>query len=147
LHNIILYEHPFPGTRQMPSGLIAERFNTTDVYNMGGVGEFWIHSTTWCMTTLMLICLEIPSLYMVTDREFVYPLDTVEVGDVRREDDGLDVQLTNPTDFPATYTVLADKTADGLKPLPEFFFERFECFEFAPRETRVVHVSEKPTGA
>ena len=131
----------YPGTRQMSDGLIAERFNTTDVYNIGGVGEFWNTSTAWCATTLMLICLEIPSLYAVTDRKFVYPLDTIEVGDVRRRDDGLDVSLSNPTDFPATYTVLADKTVDGLKPLPEFFFERFQQFEFAPRETRVVHVA------
>jgi len=136
----------FPGTRQMPAGLIAERFNTTDMYNFTGPGEFWIHSTTWCMTTLMLICLEIPSLYVVTDRQFVHPFDTVEVGEVRRGDGGLDLSLTNPTDFPATYTVLADKTTDGAEPLPEFFFERFERFEFAPRETRVVRVAGNPAG-
>ena len=131
----------FPGTRQMSDGWIAERFSTTDMFAIGGVGEFWNTSTPWCATTLMLICLEIPSLYVVTDRRFVYPFDTVQVGAVHRRDDGLDVSLSNPTDFPAAYTVLVDKSRDGLKPLPEFFFERFQRFDFARRETRIVHLA------
>jgi hypothetical protein len=93
------------------------------------------------MTTLMLICQEIPSLYVVADRQFVYPFDTIQVGAVHRRDNGLDVSLSNPTDFPATYTVLLDKSRNGVKPLPEFFFERFQRFDFASRETRVVHLA------
>ncbi|MCX6998204.1 MAG: hypothetical protein NTV49_14245 [Kiritimatiellaeota bacterium] len=131
----------FPGTKPMNDGWIAERLNTTDMFNLTGFGEFWNASTPWCMTTLMLICLEIPSLYVAADRPFVYPFDTVQVGAVQRRDGGLDVALSNPTDFPATYTVLMDKSRDGVKPLPEFFFEHFQRFDFAPRETRVVHLT------
>jgi hypothetical protein len=117
----------------IPDGWIAERFSSTDVHMPG---TFWKASTPWCQTAMLLTCLEIPSLYVVTDRAFVHAFDTVRVDAVRAVSDGLELTLTNPTDFPACYKIMRETSAELATPLPEFHFTKFEAFDFRPHETR-----------
>lgn len=121
----------------IPAGWIAERFSTTDVH-MPGV--FWKASTPWCQTALMLACLELPGLYVVTDRAFVYALDAVRVDAVERQTDGLRLTLTNPTEFPARYALMAESSADQLRPLPQFHFSGFSFLDFQAGETRQIKI-------
>ncbi len=119
----------------IPAGWIAERFSTPDVH-MPGV--FWKASTPWCQTAMMLTCLELPSLYVVADRAFVCAFDTIRVEAVQTGLHGLELTVTNPTDFPARYTVMLETSAELKKPLPEFHFGKFMPFDFQPHETRLI---------
>jgi hypothetical protein len=119
----------------IPDGWIAERFSTTDVHMPGA---FWEASTPWCQTAMLLTCLEIPSLYVVTDRAFIYAFDTVRVDAVRTLGDELELTVTNPTDFPARYQVFRETSGELATPLPAFHFTKFEVFDFQPHETRAL---------
>jgi hypothetical protein len=119
----------------IPAGWIAERFSTTDVHLPGA---FWKASTPWCQTALLLTCLEIPSLHVVADRGVVHAFDAVRVEAVHPADGGLALTLTNPTAFPARYSVWRETTKDLDRPCPAFAFMDFAFFDFQPNQTRTV---------
>jgi len=118
--------------RQIPDGWLAERFSTTDVHMPA---TFWNASTPWCQTAMLLTCLEIPSLHVLTDTGVVHAFDTIRVDEVRRMGDGLRLTVTNPTSFPARYTVMWETSQNLAKPLQLHHFTRFDSFDLKPNET------------
>ena len=118
--------------KPIPAGWIAERFSTTDVHLPG---TFWNASTPWCQTALMLFCLEVPSLYVVTDQAFVHAFDTILVDAVHADSNRLELTVTNPTAFPARYQLMQETSADLTKPLPPFHFTKFMPVNLAPGQT------------
>jgi hypothetical protein len=121
--------------KQIPAGWIAERFSTTDVHLPG---TFWNASTPWCQTALMLFCLEVPSLYAVTDQVFVYAFDTIIVNRVKADSNRLELTVTNPTAFPARYHLMRETSADLASPLPPFHFLKFTPLDLGPGQTTTI---------
>jgi len=65
-------KHPIPG---MKEGWITERVSTTDW--LEGIGEI-MYGSTWAETSLMLTTIEIPAIYIIPDKNFIFNLDFFE---------------------------------------------------------------------
>ncbi|MCS7048817.1 MAG: hypothetical protein NZ483_05940 [Verrucomicrobiae bacterium] len=91
--------------RQLPTGWINERCNTSDWDNNRG-GVFW--GPCWCEVSLLLTVADLPGIYVRGDDSIVGVFDNLEVS---RTADA--VQIKNPTRFPAGTMVQVEVTEDG----------------------------------
>lgn len=96
--------------RAMPSGWINERVNTSDWdNNVGGV----FFGSCWCEVSLLLSYAELPGVYARRDLRKVWCLDHVEAEWV-----GDELQIRNPTPYPARVKILIEDADAAAHPLP-----------------------------
>ncbi len=102
--------------KPLPSGFFNERVQMSDWEGKHTVGEF-LYGSNWPETTMLLTYVEIPGIYADLDRDVVWCSDHVKVKTVKRADaDGkLVLQITNPTQYDAVVTVLADHSRSEEK--------------------------------
>lgn len=98
-----------------PNGKITERLTYCDADSRGSRGDGG--KTGWNETNGALMAQEIPGIYVRTDLASLYVFDHVEAEIVKRNDKRLVLRLTNPTDYDATVTVLAENGEEAAAPL------------------------------
>ena len=75
--------------------------------------------TGWNETNGALMALEIPGIYIRTDRAGMFVFDHVEASIVRQDRRKMVLKITNPTRFDATVTILAEDARKAARPLGE----------------------------
>lgn len=106
----------------LDQGWINERVNISDWEVRGepeeeiGVGEVF-GGSTWSESAMLLTSLEIPGIYLRTDTGFLVIIDHVEASVKHIETGALELSISNPTDFHASVTVLAEDAEEAHKPL------------------------------
>jgi hypothetical protein len=110
--------HPTRPLGRAKPGWMCERVNLTDWEGPEFIGETQL-MTTWAESGLMLTAIEIPGLYVQTQRGLAVAFDNITAAVVADEAHRLVVEVANPTALPATVRILAESTADLARPLPD----------------------------
>lgn len=98
-----------------PNGKITERLTYCDADSRGSRGDGG--KTGWNETNGALMAMEIPGIYVRTDLPEIYVFDHVVAEIAKNDSKEMVLKLTNPTDFDAEVTILAENEAQAAKPL------------------------------
>lgn len=98
-----------------PNGKITERLTYCDADSRGSRGDGG--KTGWNETNGALMSIEIPGIYVRKDTGRYYVFDHVEVTDVKKKGNSIEMTLYNPTQYEATVTILAEDAAEAAAPL------------------------------
>ena len=103
-----------------PIGKISERLTYRDSDHRGSRADGW--ATGWNETNGALMALEIPGIYIRTDCGKLYVFDHVEAEIIRNNKKEITLRITNPTEFDACITVLAENEKSAALPLGDNAF-------------------------
>ncbi len=98
-----------------PNGFITERLTYCDADSRGSRGDGG--KTGWNETNGALMALEIPGIYVRTDRNDLFVFDHVQASILGKDKSGITLQITNPTSYDAEVTVLAEDEQKANEPL------------------------------
>jgi hypothetical protein len=121
-----------------PGGEITERLTYCDADSRGSRGS---GSTGWCELNGILMAMELPGIYLRTDKDELLVFDHVEAKIVRRDVSGVTLSITNPTKFPAAVAVFAEAAGQARQPLGTISFLKWPKVEVKARETRTVQIT------
>jgi hypothetical protein len=124
----------------MPPGWMNERVNLSDWAE--GVGEIF-HGSCWCETSMMLVWSEIPGIYAHTDTGFLCVFDHVEAVLRERNGDGITVEMSNPTRYPARVKVYSERSTDLGTPLERNFLYGCPVIRVEPGETVLARITTR----
>ena len=99
-----------------PGGGIGERLTYCDADNRGNRGD-GDGDTGWCVLNGILMAMELPAIYLRTDRDEMYVFDHVKAQVLKRDKDGVTLQITNPTAFDAQVAILIEDGLQAQRPL------------------------------
>lgn len=91
----------------MQYGWMSERINSTDWWEP--IGEIFCGST-WSETACMLSYAEIPGIYVIPDKNFIITNDNLDTKLLRGNNDIIEIEITNKTDFNATTSILVESS-------------------------------------
>jgi hypothetical protein len=124
-----------------PSGAITERLTYCDADNRGSRGGDEFGSTGWCELNGTLMALEIPGIYLRTDKNAFVVFDHVDAELIRREENGAVVRITNNTKYRASVSILAENQKLADKPLGITAFLNWPKVKVSGGETRTFFIS------
>jgi hypothetical protein len=79
----------------------------------GGAGD----STGWNELNGILMAMELPGIYVRTDKDELYVFDHVEAHVIKRDKEGVTLKITNPTKFDARVAIVAENEKQAQQPL------------------------------
>lgn len=97
-------------------GKMDERVNLSDWEGKNNVGEL-PGGSCWCEVSVMLTYLEIPSVYILPNSDFIFAFDHVKCKLLSSDGENMTVSFLNPTDREASYRLLVEYQTD--KPMKE----------------------------
>lgn len=103
-----------------PNGKITERLTYCDADSRGSRGDGG--KTGWNETNGALMALEIPGIYVRTDRNALFVFDHVRAEIVKLDKKRMVLQITNPTAYDATVTILSEDKESASSPLGDNAF-------------------------
>lgn len=98
-------------------GSSMERIQASDAEGKESVGNFIYTRNSWTETNGMLMALELPGIYVVTDKASMYVFDHIEATLLKKNKNDLEIALHNPTAYDANVAVMAETSGEALKPL------------------------------
>jgi len=98
-------------------GSSMERIQLSDAEGKGSIGKFINTRNSWTETNGMLMAMEIPGIYVNMDRKKLYVFDHVKAEILSSDQSGITIQLTNPTNYDATVSLMAETAKQAAKPL------------------------------
>lgn len=107
-----------------PNGKITERLTYCDADSRGSRGDGG--QTGWNELNGALMALEIPGIYVRTDIGSIYTFDHVEAIIIKQDKNQLVLQITNPTAYDATVTVLSENAEQASRPLGDNAFLKWK---------------------
>ena len=110
-------ETPGRPTTGMGPGSSMERITLADGEGKGAIGQILHTSNAWTEDNGMLMAMENPGIYLRTDRDQIFVFDHVEARILRRDEDGVTLEITNPTRFDAQVALLAESARQAATPL------------------------------
>lgn len=130
--------HPDRIVGEMPAGWISERISTTDWFE--GIGEI-PGGSTWAETSMLLTAVELPSIYVDTEKETCYVFDHLEAG-ITKKNNKLILKITNPTAYPATAKIYFENAEQRTKPWIDTCLFGEKNIQLKPGETKVIKISK-----
>ncbi len=130
-----MLSHPKREIPGMQPGWMTERVSMTDWFE--GIGELMTGST-WAETSLMLIGVEIPGIYVVPSRELVFPFDSVDVDILNMSEDLLEIMVKNPGEESCTIRIFVDNPQREKLPLGENYLWDAKEINVGPREEKQI---------
>jgi hypothetical protein len=97
-----------------PDGQITERLSYCDADSRGSRGS---GSTGWNELNGILMAMELPGIYVRSDKDELYVFDHVAARVLKRDDTGVTLAITNPTKFDAQVAVLTENARQAQRPL------------------------------
>jgi hypothetical protein len=97
-----------------PNGNITERLTYCDADARGTRGE---GKTGWTETNGTLMAIELPGIYLRKDINRMFVFDHVKVEVLDRGKSGITLRVTNPTNYDAEVSILAEDKAQAEVPL------------------------------
>jgi len=106
-------------------GSSMERIQPSDAEGKGSIGNFINTRNSWTETNGMLMALELPGIYLQTDKKKIMVFDHVEAGIVKQDAQGTTIEVYNPTMYDASVAVFAETSGQAAKPLPYTAFVKW----------------------
>ncbi len=128
-------------TTGMGPGTSMERIQPTDADGKGAIGMILHTSNTWTETNGMLMALEIPGIYLQTDKDEMYVFDAVEAKVLRRNASGITLRITNPTKFDADVSIFAESSGQAKVPVGYTTFLKWPKVDIAAGRSRMIHIN------
>jgi hypothetical protein len=97
-------------------GAVMERIQLSDAEGEGAIGQLISTSNGWCELNGLLMALELPGIYLCSDKEELFVFDSVEARVIKRSEKGVTLEITNPTTLPASVSIFAESAAQAKKP-------------------------------
>ncbi len=143
-HNIL----EFMCTAQRPigsdrDGYISERVNLSDwegPENVGG-NMSW-GSVSWCELAVMLTAVEIPGIYVNPRQKMVVAFDHLEVKTVGGRGGRMELEVRNPTPYPAAFTLYVDSQGLFGRRAGEILVDTLPKHELGPGQTTRLTVND-----
>jgi hypothetical protein len=98
-------------------GSSMERIQASDAEGKESIGNFIYTRNSWTETNGMLMALELPGVYVVTDKASIYVFDHVEATLLKKNKNDLEIAVHNPTAYDASVAVMAETSGETIKPL------------------------------
>lgn len=124
-----------------PDGRITERLTYCDADSRGSRGG---GSTGWNELNGFLMALELPGIYLRTDKNELYVFDHVEAAIVKRDAAGLTLAITNPTRHDAKVSISAENARRASQPLGYTAFLKWPKVEVKAGATTQISIT--PSG-
>ena len=121
-----------------PGGFTNERLTFCDADSRGSRGD---HVTGWNELNGILMAMELPGIYLRTDKDEVFVFDHVEARVVKRDASGVTLSITNPTKFSAAISVFAEAASQTRQPLGILGFLKWPKVEVKAGETKTVQIT------
>lgn len=122
-------------------GSSMERIQPSDAEGKESVGNFINTRNSWTETAGMLMALEIPGIYINTDKNEIYVFDHVVTEIIAKEKSSLVIAITNPTAYDATVSLLAENNRQAAVPLPYTAFVKWPHVSAAAGQTIKVRIT------
>ncbi len=119
-------------------GYINERVNISDWE--GQAGNVGSSSVSWVEVAVMLTTTEIPGIYVRPDDGFLFVFDNVNAKVTGRNDAGILLEITNPTNYAADVSVFSETRKEMNKPLPRFLYLKDMKVYLNPGETKTIQI-------
>ncbi|SDS34712.1 hypothetical protein SAMN05216490_0989 [Mucilaginibacter mallensis] len=116
-------------------GSTMERIQPSDAEGKGSVGNFINTRNSWTETDGMLMALELPGIYVQTDKKEITVFDHVEAKLISDKGKQMLIEVKNPTSFDADVAVFAEKAAQAQKPLGYTAFVKWPKFAIKAGQT------------
>ncbi len=120
-------------------GEITERLTYCDADSRGSRGG---GSTGWNELNGALMAVELPGIYVRTDRDEIYVFDHVEIKSVQRAANGITLEITNPTKFAARVAILAETGKQAKLPLGTTSFLKWPHLEIGAGATGTFRIEK-----
>jgi len=121
-------------------GTSMERIQPTDAEGKKNIGNYGYTRNSWCETDGMLMALEIPGIYVQTDKNEICVFDHVEATAVSREKGKVTLSVSNKTPYDAKVSVFAETSRQAKDPLDYLAFTKWTKVEVKSGETKTVQV-------
>lgn len=122
-------------------GSSMERIQPGDAEGKESIGNFIHTRNSWTETAGMLMALEIPGIYINTDKKEVYPFDHVVTKIVAAEKSAMVIAITNPTAYDASVSLLAENSRQAAAPLSYTAFLKWPHVSVTAGQTVKVRVT------
>ena len=99
------------------AGSSMERIQPSDAEGKGSIGNYINTRNSWTETNGMLMGLELPGIYLQTDKKKLYVFDHITASIIGQDAKGIVIQLKNETIHDASVSVFAETSAQAAKPL------------------------------
>ncbi|OQP63919.1 hypothetical protein A3860_23615 [Niastella vici] len=129
-------------TNNLP-GSSMERIQPSDAEGKGSIGNFINTRNSWTETNGMLMALELPGIYVQTDKKKLVVFDHVEVRVIKSDNKQLTIEIKNPTAYDANVAVFAETGAQAQKPLPYTAFVQWPKVGVKAGETKLIGINTK----
>lgn len=110
-------------------GSSMERIQPSDAEGKGSVGNFINTRNSWTETNGMLMALELPGIYLQTDKGKLLVFDHISASILKKDKNAITMQLENNTDYVADVSVFAETSTEALKPLSYAAFVKWPKVE------------------
>lgn len=109
------------------NGKITERLTYCDADSRGSRCPGW--KTGWNELNGILMAMELPGIYLQTDRDELVVFDHILAKVVNRSKEGITLSITNETKYDAVVTIFAETLAESKKPLGSVAFLKWPKVE------------------
>lgn len=108
---------PYHITTNNLEGSSMERIQPSDAEGKGSIGNFINTRNSWTETDGMLMGLELPGIYLQTDKKKLYVFDHVTANIIKQEVNGIVLEIKNETIHDAVVSVFAETSVQAAKPI------------------------------
>jgi len=122
------------------TGSSMERIQLSDAEGRGSIGNFINTRNSWTETDGMLMAMELPGIYIRTDKKEVYAFDHIGARILESSGDYLSVEMHNGTAYDATVTVMAESERQASAPLSYTAFLKWPKVKVGAGKTVVVRI-------
>jgi hypothetical protein len=98
-------------------GSSMERIQPSDAEGKGSVGNFINTRNSWTETNGMLMAIELPGIYLQTDKGKLYVFDHVDASILKRDNNSTTLLIRNNTVYDAKVSVFAETSKAAMHPL------------------------------
>ncbi|MBV8251896.1 MAG: hypothetical protein JO154_04745 [Chitinophaga sp.] len=98
-------------------GSSMERIQPSDAEGKESIGNFINTRNSWTETAGMLMALEIPGIYINTDKKEIYTFDHVTAKVESADQSQIIISVTNPTSYNASVSIMAENSRQAGIPL------------------------------
>ena len=123
------------------TGSSMERIQLSDAEGKGSIGNYINDRNSWTETSGMLMALELPGIYVQTDKGRFYTFDHIQAALLKKNRKSMVLQLKNTTPYDATVSIFAETSAEAKNPIPVTAFVHWPKVNVALGATINVQVS------
>ena len=124
-------------------GSSMERIQPSDAEGEESVGNYINTRNSWTETNGMLMSLELPGIYVQTDKGQFYTFDHILVSLLNKKQKSVVLRLTNATAYDATVSIFAETSAEAKNPIPVAAFVHWPTVNIPSGETVKVQVNNR----